>query len=82
MAQVNDVKNKTCEACQIVLSFLGVLLKDTGKKELKWLSKLGEVDDSEQLQDVVFLSLMHEQFRESGYHIKDEESSQVVVTDS
>ena len=81
MAQVYNVEDETGKTGEIVLSLLGVLLEDAGQEQLEGLSQLGEVDDSEEFQDVKLFSLTHEQFRKSGHHIEDEEPGQVVVTD-
>ena len=39
------------------------------------------MNDSEDLQNIVIHDFTHEKFRKSGNNIKNEESSEVVVTD-
>jgi len=56
-------------------------LENTLQKEVKRVSKLWEMNDSEDLQNVVFHDFTHEKFRKSSHDIKNEESSEVVVTD-
>jgi len=82
MAQVNDIKDKSSETCQIILSFLGVLLEHTSQKEGEWLRQFSEMDDSEEFQNVVIHPFLEEEFRKGGNNIEDEESCKVVVTDS
>ena len=81
MAQVNDIKDKSSETCQIILSFLGVFLEHTCQKEGEWLRQFSEMDDSEEFQNVVIHLFLEEQFRKGGNNIEDEESCKVVVTD-
>ena len=82
MTQVNDVKDKSSETCQIILSFLGVLLEHTSQEKSEWLRQFSEMDDSEEFQNVVIHPFLEEQFRKGGNNIEDEESCKVVVTDS
>jgi hypothetical protein len=52
MTDVNDVEDEGTEACQIVLPFLGVLLKEYREKQLQRLRDSEEVDNSEAFEEV------------------------------
>jgi len=62
VTQVNDVQNETSETRQVILSLLWVFLEHTLQKKVERISQLWEMDNSEDLQNVVFHDFTHEQF--------------------
>lgn len=81
MTNINDDEYESSESTEVVLSLFGVLLKSTVEKELQWLSKSVEVDQSEHLKSIVFSAFVHEELGNCGDHIEDEVSGQVVLAD-
>jgi hypothetical protein len=84
MTDVNDVEDEGTEACQIVLPFLGVLLKEYREKQLQRLRDSEEVDNSEAFEEVkweVLAPLHVEQAWYCADHIKDKVGLDVVVAD-
>lgn len=82
MRYVNNSEDEGAEAGEIILSLLRVLLEDASKKELEWLHKSHEVDQSEHLQPVVFKRFLeNHQVWNSSYHIEDEVTGQVIHRD-
>lgn len=79
MRNIDNTQNERAETGQIILSLLGVLLKDASQKELQWLDKSHEVNESEHLQEIVLEALIEEnQFWDGTNHIKEEITGKVV----
>ena len=78
MGNIDNDQNEGAEASKVILSLLGVLLEDASQKELEWLGKSHEVDQSEELQPEEVEGLVVDQIGNGGNHIKDEEAGEVV----
>ena len=79
VTSIDNIKDKTREGCQIILSFLRVLLQSTAQKQLKRLCKSVHMCHSENFQPVVTHWFSHNQLRNCTSHIKEEIPKDVVL---
>ena len=52
MTRVDNVENESSKSSEIVLSLLGILLKNASQDDVQWLGQSINVDNSEALEPV------------------------------
>ena len=79
MTSVYNVENKPSKSSEVILPLFGVLLKSTAEQEIQGLGESVNMDHSERLEEVPFLSLAHEKHWDRSNDVENEVEGYVIV---